>query len=137
MKTKPPAITLNRATFETSRLSEFFNPSELTMQIGYGCRDWPSALVKEQIDNGLDACEHAEIVPEIVVTVEPAAFSVQDNGPGLPKAKIQKAFDYSIRVSNKTYYVSPTRRRLGNALKCRKVFPARDPHSCKKLPHHL
>src|SRR5687768_7951590 len=92
---------LNRITFETSRLLEFFNSSELNMQLRYGCRDWPSAIVKELVDNGLDACEQADIAPEIVVTVEPDAFSVQDNGLGLPDSTVQKALDYSIRVSNK------------------------------------
>src|SRR5262245_24551509 len=118
MKTKSITL-LNRTTVETSRLLEFFNNrSELTMQLGYSFGDWPRALVKELIDNGLDACEQADIAPEIVVTVEPDAFSIQDNGPGLPESTLLKALDYSIRVSNKAPYVSPTRGRLGNALKC-------------------
>ncbi|MGE0827260.1 MAG: hypothetical protein AB7G75_30060 [Candidatus Binatia bacterium] len=110
--------TLTRTTFETSRLMEFFTKSELAMQLGYDEPDWPIALLKEVIDNSLDACEQAAIVPEIEVRVEPHAFSVQDNGPGLPESILDKALDYSIRVSNKANYISPTRGRLGNALKC-------------------
>lgn len=39
--------TLTRATFETSRLLEFFTEKEPFMQIGHGPDLWPLALVKE------------------------------------------------------------------------------------------
>jgi DNA topoisomerase VI subunit B len=41
-----------------------------------------------------------------------------DNGPGLPRATIEKSLDYMVRVSDKAHYVSPSRGQLGNALKC-------------------
>ena len=112
------ATTLARTTFETSRLLEFFTDKELQMQIGWSQVVWPLALVKELVDNALDACEAADIAPEIVVTVEPDAVSVQDNGPGLPERTLVRSLDYLTRVSDKTHYVSPTRGQLGNALKC-------------------
>lgn len=49
--------TLQRATFTTNRIMEFFSEKELQMQIGYARDAWPVALVKELIDNALDACE--------------------------------------------------------------------------------
>jgi DNA topoisomerase VI subunit B len=109
---------LERTTFETSRLLEFFTEKELTMQIGWERIVWPIALLKELIDNALDACETADIAPNVVVTVEEDAVSVQDNGPGLPERTLVRSLDYLARVSDKTYYVSPTRGQLGNALKC-------------------
>ncbi|MBD3343290.1 MAG: hypothetical protein GF353_29610, partial [Candidatus Lokiarchaeota archaeon] len=50
---------LNRTTFETSREMEFFTEKELRMQIGFSKEKWPVALVKELVDNSLDACESA------------------------------------------------------------------------------
>ena len=49
--------------------------------------------VKEAVDNSLDACEEANIVPEIWVHIEatgPNRFKVgvQDNGPGIVKKQI-------------------------------------------------
>ena len=43
---------------------------------------------------------------------------MQDNGPGLPFDTLKRSLDYLVRVSDKAYYVSPSRGQLGNALKC-------------------
>jgi DNA topoisomerase VI subunit B len=110
--------TLIREMFTTSRLVEFFSEKELTMQIGHPRHLWPLALCKELIDNALDAAETAGIAPEIMITVENDALTVRDNGPGLPPATLEHSLDYLVRVSDKAYYVSPTRGQLGNALKC-------------------
>jgi DNA topoisomerase VI subunit B len=108
---------LERQVFETSRELEFFSEKELMMQIGYDQDRWPVALLKELIDNALDACEVAGIAPEIEVTVGEGSFSVKDNGPGLPEPTMLRSMDYLVRVSDKAYYVSPTRGQMGNALK--------------------
>jgi DNA topoisomerase VI subunit B len=111
-------INLQRQVFETSRLLEFFNEKELLMQIGHPKHAWPIALTKELLDNALDACEAANVLPEIEVVVEANTISVQDNGPGLPAKTIRRSLDYLVRVSDKSFYASPTRGQLGNALKC-------------------
>jgi DNA topoisomerase VI subunit B len=65
----------------------------------------------------LDACETAGIPPEIEVMIEDDSLRVRDNGPGLPTKVLKKSLDYLKRVSDKLFYVSPTRGQLGNALK--------------------
>jgi DNA topoisomerase VI subunit B len=109
---------VKRTSFVTSRQLEFFSEKELTMQIGHPVPLWPSAILKELIDNSLDACETAAIAPRLLVVVENDRLSVKDNGSGLPPETLRRSLDYSVRVSDKAYYVSPTRGRLGNALKC-------------------
>jgi DNA topoisomerase VI subunit B len=42
---------------------------------------------------------------------------IEDNGPGIPAKTIDGVLDYSIRVSSREAYVSPTRGAQGNALK--------------------
>jgi DNA topoisomerase VI subunit B len=110
--------TLDRATFTSSRDLEFFTENELTMQIGHPADLWPLALVKELIDNALDACEYAHVTPKIQVVVGADDVTVTDNGPGLPAETLDRSLDPSVRVSDKAYYISPTRGQLGNALKC-------------------
>jgi len=109
--------TLKRATFETSRLMEFFSERELTMQIGHDRDWWPAALLKELLDNALDACETAGVAPEIKVMVTDDSVTVTDNGPGIPTETIARSLDYLVRVSDKQHYVAPTRGQQGNALK--------------------
>ncbi len=53
--------------------------------------------IKEAVDNSLDACEEAGILPEIWVHVEPTGnnrykVGVQDNGPGILKKQIPLIF---------------------------------------------
>ena len=111
------AQTLTRETFQTSRESEYFTEKELRAQIGHGPEYWPVAIVRELIDNSLDACEMAGVLPEISVTVENDQITVADNGTGIPPEVLKKSMDYLLRVSDKAYYVSPTRGQMGNALK--------------------
>lgn len=83
---------------------------------------WPLVLLKELSDNALDACESSGVLPQITISIEDDAFTVTDNGPGLPARIIKRALDYTVRISDKRHYVAPTRGQLGNALKL--VFAA-------------
>ena len=108
---------LDRTTFEIGRELEYFSEKELQAQIGHGKGVWPLAILKELIDNSLDASETKGVAPKIKVVVEKNSFSVQDNGPGIEEEIITKSLDYTKRVSDKVHYISPTRGQLGNALK--------------------
>lgn len=112
-------MSTTRVAFKTSRALEFFSESELTTQIGYGKGLWPLVLIKELIDNSIDACEVAAIEAiEIGVELEKDSITVSDNGPGIAHKIIKGALDYTVRISDKKHYVAPTRGQLGNALKC-------------------
>ena len=53
--------------------------------------------VKESVDNALDACEEAEILPEILVEIQNVGndeykIIVEDNGPGIVSRQIPNIF---------------------------------------------
>ena len=74
-------------------------------------------VLKELMDNALDACEEAEVAPVISINVEPGSIVIEDNAGGIKTSTIKSILDYSIRVSSREAYVSPTRGAQGNALK--------------------
>lgn len=53
--------------------------------------------VKEAVDNSLDACEEADVLPEITVKLKETGedrfrITVQDNGPGIVKEQVPRIF---------------------------------------------
>jgi DNA topoisomerase VI subunit B len=116
-RTNKPEPKLTRVAFTVSRLMEFCSQRELQSQTGHSVHDWPLVVVKELLDNSLDACEEAEVAPDITVIVEPDRIIVRDNASGIDTKTIGSILDYSIRVSSREAYVSPTRGAQGNALK--------------------
>ena len=109
---------MKRVPFVVSRLMEFCTRPELVKQTGHDIPQWPSYILKELTDNGIDACEEAEIAPIIFVTVTKGrSIIVEDNGPGIPAKTIQSVLDYAIRISSNEVYCSPTRGQQGHALK--------------------
>lgn len=112
-----PRPKLERTTFRTSREMDFFSEKELVTQTGHEQREWPLVFVKELIDNSLDACENADILPEISIQADATSITVSDNGPGLPASTLDGALDFTVRTSDKEAYISPCRGAQGNALK--------------------
>ena len=114
---KKPEPKLTRVAFRVSRLMEFCTRRELQNQTGHGVEQWPLVVLKELVDNALDACEEAEVAPVISIAVEPGSIVVEDNAGGIKTSTIKSILDYTIRVSVAEAYVSPTRGAQGNALK--------------------
>src|SRR5512132_1694542 len=118
-----PTDHLQRTTFQTSRLLDFCSRKELIAQTGHQPEDWPLVVLKELVDNGIDACEEAGTAPEIAVRVDENGITVSDNGPGLPAKGVEDVLDFSIRVSSREAYVAPDRGAQGNALKTLVAMP--------------
>jgi hypothetical protein len=108
---------LTRVAFKVSRLMEFCSERELQNQTGHSLYEWPLVVGKEVMDNALDAAEEAEVAPVIDVIVDAGTIIIQDNAGGIDSETVELILDYSIRVSSREAYVSPTRGAQGNALK--------------------
>src|SRR5688572_20816974 len=73
--------------------------------------------VKEAVDNSLDACEEAGILPEIVVELHQTSertmrMIVEDNGPGIVEAQIGKVFG-KLLYGSKFHKLSQSRGQQG------------------------
>jgi DNA topoisomerase VI subunit B len=82
-------------------------------------------VLKELVDNALDACEEAGIAPKINVAADPGTgtITIADNGPGITPETVKSLLDFSVRVSSREAYASPTRGAQGNALKTMVATP--------------
>lgn len=79
-------------------ISEFFEKNKHFL----GFDSLPRSIitaVKESVDNSLDACEEARILPDIKVKITKAdtkkdilELTTEDNGPGIPQKSIEKVF---------------------------------------------
>ncbi len=98
MAQKQREISISEFFTKNRHLLGFDNPSKALL-----------TTIKEAVDNSLDACEEAGILPEITIQVRDLAFEgsktqeltkgegrfvvvVEDNGPGIVKAQVPKIF---------------------------------------------
>ncbi len=79
-------------------ISEFFEKNKHFLGFDSLQRSIITA-VKEAVDNSLDACEEARILPEIKVKItkvdskkDIVELQTEDNGPGIPQKSIEKVF---------------------------------------------
>jgi len=121
--------TVNSGDFSTSRsilsrslISDYFSITQLPRKLGAEIDSLPLALIKELVENSLDACEEEGIKPEIKVAVQKIddylVLRVEDNGPGLRSEAVEKIIDFSRFHSSRHFYKYPTRGAFGNAYKC-------------------
>ncbi len=88
MATKQREISVSEFFAKNRHLLGFDNPRKALL-----------TTVKEAVDNSLDACEEAGILPDIYVEIAPVKDEeerfrviIEDNGPGIVKAQIGKIF---------------------------------------------
>lgn len=112
---------VQRTVFATPRAAEFLEQRALQAQTGQPITAFGSVVIKELIDNALDAAESAGRAPIIEITTrtdnEITFVTVADNGAGITTDSIKKVIDFSVLASDKARYRGPARGAQGNALK--------------------
>jgi DNA topoisomerase VI subunit B len=114
-------LDFNRTLFETPMVEEFFTAKGLTAQTGQGRDNFGSVVIKELVDNAIDASEYAGVSPIIGINVKSGLglhiISVSDNGNGISGDTISRILNFQTRTSDKAAYRTPARGAQGNALK--------------------
>ena len=86
LATKQREISVSEFVTQNRHLLGFDSPAKALL-----------TTVKEAVDNALDACEEAGILPDLLIEIQGISetrfrVAVQDNGPGIVKAQIPKIF---------------------------------------------
>jgi len=86
MAAKQRAISISEFFAKNRHLLGFDNPRKALL-----------TAAKEAVDNSLDACEEAHILPDLVISIKSIAdnkfvLAVKDNGPGIVKQQIPNIF---------------------------------------------
>src|SRR5574337_250108 len=77
-------------------IAEFFEKNRQILGFDSSPRSLLTS-VKEAVDNSLDACEEAGILPDLFIKIESKSrenitLIVEDNGPGIVKEQIPRVF---------------------------------------------
>ncbi|MGP6220541.1 DNA topoisomerase VI subunit B [Caldiplasma sukawensis] len=102
--------------YRQTSISEFFEKNR--HMLGF---DSPQKslfmIVKEAVDNSLDACEESGILPDISVNIEKIRddvyeITVQDNGPGIERKEVPKVFG-SLLYGSRFHVIRQSRGQQG------------------------
>jgi len=110
-----PAV--KRTVFATPRAAEFLELRALQAQTGQPVDAFGDVVVKELLDNALDAAETADRAP--VVEIRTLTYNgltyvtVTDNGCGIKSETVAQICDFTVLVSDKARYRGPTRGATG------------------------
>lgn len=111
---------LKQRRFHTdTRTSENFTKKGLETLTGVNTSSWITYMVKELVDNSLEACDKPdiEITAKLDIADRVESFSVRDNGRGISEEQISKIFcDIERFGGTKRHYKLLTRGNQGNAL---------------------
>ncbi|MCI4674786.1 ATP-binding protein [Candidatus Mycolicibacterium alkanivorans] len=107
--------------FATPRAAEFLELRALQAQTGQPAGAFGDVVIKELLDNALDAAESTGRAPAITITTregdDVTYITVTDNGDGIAPATVDHICDFNVLVSDKAKYRGPARGAQGNALK--------------------
>lgn len=114
-------MTAPRRMLGRNPSAQYFTLEGLELLTGVSPEDFDKLVLKELMDNALDACDEILERPVIKIKVVRAngflKIFVQDNGPGIDAKGIRKITDFSNLYSSRYHYKYPTRGALGNAWK--------------------
>ena len=99
MPQTPPIAEKLAESQKSISIAEFFEKNKQMLGFDSLQRSLITTI-KEAVDNALDACEEAELLPDLFIEIKQSQSSsnsnlvviVEDNGPGIVKDQIPKVF---------------------------------------------
>lgn len=122
-----------------SRIMEYFTVDGLVKMIGVESSKFDIYILKELVDNALDACELTDKPPDISIEINSDLFlkdeqrekikeciihiKVKDEGPGISKEALEEITNFQRFGGTKYFVKKPTRGAQGNALNVKRMKP--------------
>lgn len=95
---------------------DYFTEDGLIKQIGLTKDYWNKVIMKEIIDNALDAIEPLSY-KQIKIEQNEKSLGIYDNGNGISCDTVKSIYNFSYYVSQNRYFVTASRGKQGNGLK--------------------
>lgn len=96
--------------------ADYFSEEGLIKQVGLTKGWWNQIILKELIDNALDAIEPLK-KKEIHIEINTERLGIYDNGSGIKKDIVKSIYDFNNYVSQNRNYITASRGKQGNGLK--------------------
>lgn len=97
-------------------IADYFTEDGLLKQVGLGQENWNQIIVKELIDNALDAIEPL-LEKKVFIEATSESLGIYDNGTGIKKEIVRDIYDFGNYVSQNRNYITASRGKQGNGLK--------------------
>lgn len=106
--------------YEIDMMTDYFSESELIKKTGISKSSWKFVILKEIIDNALDAIEpllDKRITINYKIIDREKHLQIYDNGAGISTDIINQIYVFSKYVSKNRHHITPSRGKQGNGLK--------------------
>lgn len=109
----------NNELIVTDMDQDWFDLKQLVQLTGQSKEDFDIVILKEALDNAIDAAEAAKTPPQITLHINPnnRLATIIDNGIGLDETAIIKLLNFKARVSSKDAKLTTSRGQQGIAFK--------------------
>jgi hypothetical protein len=127
--------TVKRTVFSTPRSAEFLELQALQSQTGQYAEDFGHVVVKELLDNALDAAETASRTPVVDIATRTDKYNeitfvtVSDNGAGITPATVAGLCDFTMLVSDKARYRA---QRAARRVACHELRDSQPARRCRR-----
>ena len=106
--------------YETDMMADYFSENELIKKTGVSKSLWEFVLLKEIIDNSLDAIESLQtkkVTVNYFISNGEKHLQIFDNGNGISIDTVKRIYKFSKYVSKNRHHITPSRGKQGNGLK--------------------
>lgn len=94
--------------YKTAVIADYFTEDELVKKIGLTKNYWNDVIMKELIDNALDAIEPLNS-KEVYIEQNSSSLGIYDNGAGISCETVKSIYDFRYYISKNRHFITASR----------------------------